>query len=152
MDIKSMLLPEKVVTFDFPGCEGLSFDLVFLSKESNQALYKKCQTTKFDVNRNEVTEFNDELFLQLYVKSIVRGWKGFKAKYLRELVLADVPVSEEETEFPYTDEGALDLMKNSVLFDNWVSGVIQDLGNFTQKDSTKKSEELKITSKSPDQA
>ena len=147
-----MLLPEKVVTFDFPGCEGLSFDLVFLSKESNQALYKKCQTTKFDVNRNEVTEFNDELFLQLYVKSIVRGWKGFKAKYLRELVLADVPVSEEETEFPYTDEGALDLMKNSVLFDNWVSGVIQDLGNFTQKDSTKKSEELKITSKSPDQA
>ena len=147
-----MLLPEKVVTFDFPGCEGLSFDLVFLSKESNQALYKKCQTTKFDVNRNEVTEFNDELFLQLYVKSIVRGWKGFKAKYLRELVLADVPVSEEETEFPYTDEGALDLMKNSVLFDNCVSGVIQDLGNFTQKDSTKKSEELKITSKSPDQA
>ena len=148
MDIKSMLLPEKVVTFDFPDCEGLSFDLAFLSKERNQALLKKCQTTKFDISGNEVTEFNDDLFLQLYVKSIVRGWKGFKAKYLRKLVLADVPKNEEEIEFPFTDEGALDLMKNSVLFDSWVSGVIKNLGNFTQSDLTEKLEESKTTLKS----
>lgn len=152
MDIKSMLLPEKVVTFDFPGCNGLSFDLVFLSKESNQALYKKCQRTKFDRDRNEITEFDDDLFLELYVKSIVRGWKGFKAKYLKELVLANVPEDQLEVDITFTDTGALELMKNSVLFDNWVSEVIKDLGNFMQKDSTKKSTGSKTTSKSPAQA
>ena len=48
MDLNTMLLPEKVVTFDFPGCEGLTFDLAFLSKESNQELYKKCVKNKFN--------------------------------------------------------------------------------------------------------
>jgi len=143
-----MLLPEKVVTFEFPGCEGLSFDLAFLSKESNQALYKKCQRTKFDKQRNEVEDFDDVLFLQLYVKSIVKGWKGFKLNYLTEFVLADVG-SHGEEELDFSDENALELMKNSVLFDNWVSKVIADLGNFTTSVSKTKLEDLKDTSKSP---
>jgi len=148
MDLKNMLLPEKVVTFEFPGCEGLSFDLAFLSKESNQALYKKCQRTKFDKQRNEVEDFDDVLFLQLYVKSIVKGWKGFKLNYLTEFVLADVG-SHGEEELDFSDENALELMKNSVLFDNWVSKVIADLGNFTTSVSKTKLEDLKDTSKSP---
>jgi len=148
MDLKSMLLPEKVVSFDFPGCEGLTFDLAFLSKESNQALYKKCQKTKFDRNRNEVEEFDDELFLQLYVKSIIKGWKGFKLEYLNEFLLADFS-GQEDTELDFSDENALDLMKNSVVFDNWISGVITDLGNFTSNDSMKKLDALKTTSENP---
>lgn len=145
-----MLLPEKVVSFDFPGCEGLTFELAFLSKESNQALYKKCQKTKFDRNRNEITEFDDDLFLQLYVKSVIKGWKGFKLKYVTELVLADVG-SDPDLELDFNDDNALELMRNSVIFDKWVSEVIADLGNFTPKGSTQKLEELKATSKSPDQ-
>ena len=145
-----MLLPEKVVTFDFPGCEGLSFDLCFLSKESNQALYKKCQKTKFDRNRQEITEFDDDLFLELYVKSIVKDWKGFKLKYLKEFVLADIGDNAEDV-LDFSDENALELMKNSTLFDNWLSGVISELGNFMPKDSTVKSEKSKVTSKSLDQ-
>jgi len=148
MDLKNMLLPEKVVNFEFPGCEGLSFDLAFLSKESNQALYKKCQKTKFDRNRNEVVEFDDDLFLQLYVKSVIKGWKGFKLKYVSELVLADVG-SDPELELDFTDDNALQLMKSSTIFDTWISGVISDLGNFTSKDSIGKLEKLKATSKSP---
>lgn len=151
MELKNMLLPEKVVNFDFPGCEGLSFDLCFLSKESNQALYKKCQITKFDRKRNEITELDDDLFLELYVRSIVKGWKGFKLKYLRDFVLVDIG-DDPEQELNFTDENALDLMKNSTLFDNWLSEVIGDLGNFMPKDSTSKLEELKITSGNLDQA
>ena len=146
-----MLLPEKVVTFDFPGCDGLSFDLCFLSKESNQTLYKKCQKTKFNRKREEITEFDDELFLQLYVKSIVKGWKGFKLKYLKEFVLADIGDNAEDV-LDFSDENALELMKNSTLFDNWLSEVISDLGNFMPEDSTSKLDALKVTSESQDQA
>jgi len=147
MDLKNMLLPEKVVSFDFPGCEGLSFDLCFLSKESNQALYKKCQKTKFDRKRNEITELDEDLFLQLYVKSIIKGWKGFKLKYVGELVLADLG-EDPELELDFTDDNALNLMKNSTIFDDWLSEVISDLGNFMPKSSISKLEELKTTSKS----
>lgn len=145
-----MLLPEKVVSFDFPGCEGLVFDLAFLSKESNRTLYKKCQTKKFDRNRHEIEEFDDDLFLQLYVKSIIKGWKGFKFKYVTELVLADIGDNPEE-ELEFTDDNALELMKASTIFDNWISEVIGDLGNFTSKDSMTKLDELKSISKNLDQ-
>jgi hypothetical protein len=148
MDLQSMLLPEKVVTFDFPGCDGLTFDLAYLSKESNQALYKKCNKTKIDTRtRQAIEEFDDDLFLQLYVKSIVKGWKGFKLKYVNELVLADTG-EDPEAELEFSDENALVLMKASTVFDNWISGVIGDLGNFTSKPITKKSPALKTISKS----
>ncbi len=147
MDLKSMLLPEKVVTFDFPGCDELTFDLAFLSKESNQTLFKKCQKTRFDTKtRQPIEEFDDELFLELYVASIVKGWKGFKMKYLKELVLVEIDPTRDETLLPFSPEDALDLMKNSTIFDSWVSEVISDLGNFTSNDSMTKLDELKATS------
>jgi hypothetical protein len=137
MDLKNLLLPEKVVSFEFPGCDGLEFDLVFLSKERNQEILKKCQKTRYDTKtRQPYQEFDDEKFLELYVGAIIKGWKGFKLKYLKELVLADIPVEDEEEELEYTPENALDLMKNSSNFDNWVSDIISDLGKFTGSSST----------------
>jgi len=147
-----MLLSEKVVTFDFPGSDGLTFDLAFLSKESNQALFKKCQKTKFNTKtRQQEQEFDDDMFLELYVQAIVKGWNGFKLKFLRELVLVEVSDKDEEKDLDFSDTNALHLMKNSVIFDNWVSEMISDLGNFTSNDSILKSKELKIISKSPAQ-
>ena len=145
MDLKNMLLPEKVVTFDFPGCEGFTVDLAFLSKESHQVLYKKCQKQRIDMRtRQTIEDFDDEMYLKLYVKACVRGWKGFKMKYIKELVLVEIEDGQEEKTLPFSDENALDLMKSSTAFDNWVSEVIVDLGKFTSEDSTGKSKELKI--------
>ncbi len=141
MDLKSMLLSEKVVTFDFPGCEGLTFDLAYLSKESNQALYKKCQKTRFDTKtRQAIDEFDDEMFLELYVKSIVKGWKGFKVKYVKELVLADIG-DDAEKELAFSDTNALELMRSSTIFDNWVTEVLSDLGNFSSNSTIEKSKD-----------
>jgi hypothetical protein len=142
MDLKSMLLPEKTVTFDFPGCEGFKVDLSFLSKESNQSILKKCQVTKFDQKtRQPIEEFDDDLFLSIYVKSIIKGWAGLKLKYLKELVLIEVPENQEEELLDYTEDNALNLMKNSTIFDNWIGDQISDLGKFISSNSTKKSEE-----------
>ena len=146
MDLKSMLLPEKTVTFDFPGCEDFKVDLAFLSKESNQALFKKCQRTHIDPKtRQPVEKFDEDLFLDIYVKSIIKGWEGLKLKYLKELLLIQIPHDQEETDLEYTEQNALDLMKNSVIFDNWVSEVISDLGNFISSSLMKKSNVSKTT-------
>jgi hypothetical protein len=139
MELKNLLLPEKVVTFDFPGCEGLTFDLAFLSKEKNQELLKKCQKTKIDPRtRKPFEEFDEDMFLELYVAAIVRGWSGFKMKYLGELVLAEIPEEDKEKEIDYTQSNALSLMQSSVIFDNWVAECINDLGKFTASKSSKK--------------
>lgn len=133
MELKNMLLPEKTVTFDFPGCKGFKIDLTFLSKESNQKIFKKCQKQEIDPKtRKPVEKFDDDLFLELYVGAIIKGWTGLKLKYLEELVLLDVPEDQEDDELEYSSENALELMRNSVIFDNWISEVISDLANFTQ--------------------
>jgi hypothetical protein len=150
MDLKSMLLPEKVVSFDFPGCNGFTVDLAFLSKESNQQLWKKCQRQKIDSKTRQAREVLDEdLFLELYTRSVVKGWKGLKLKYLKELVLADIPEDMEEKELDYSEENALTLIQSSNIFDNWVGEVISDIANFTMKSSEKSSTESKNTSKKP---
>jgi len=137
MDLKSMLLPEKVVTFDFPGCKDLTFDLTFLSKESNQILLKKCQKQKINSKtRESYDELDEELFLDLYVRAIIKGWGGFKNKYLKELVLVEIPEGDEDKLLPFTTDSALELMKASTILDNWISEQISDLGNFMQPTST----------------
>ena len=151
MDLQSLLLPEKVVTFDFPGCEGFKIDLAFLSKESNQSIFKKCRKTKFDTKtRQPIEEFDEDKFLELYVEAIIKGWTGFKVKHLSELVLVDVG-NDPDAEIDYTPENALALMKSSTIFDNWVSEVLSDLSNFTKDSTKKKPEKSKVTSKSKDQ-
>lgn len=152
MELKNLLLPEKVVTFDFPGCEGFKIDLCFLSRESNQAILKKCQKAVIDPKtRRPDTEFDDDLFLELYVKAIIKGWSGLKLKYLRELVLVEVPEDKEEEELEYTHSNAMDLMKNSTVLDGWITDMLKDLENFTKSNSTKKSPKSKVTSKNQDQ-
>ena len=152
MDLKSMLLPEKTVTFDFPGCPGFTVDLTFLSKERNQQLLKKCMTTKFDSRtRQPKEELDEDLFVQVYTDAILKGWKGLKLKYLKELVLIDVPEEMEDDELAFTSTNAVDLMKSSITFDNWVSDQVGDLGKFTTSNSKSSPKESKVTSKKADQ-
>jgi hypothetical protein len=142
MELKNMLLPEKTVTFDFPGCEGFKIDLAFLSKESNQKLYKKCVKTEFNMKtRQPFEKFDEDMFLELFVDAIIKGWDGLKLKYLKELVLVDFSEEREEELLEYSQDNALELMKSSVTFDTWVSDIISDLGKFSTSNSTKKSEE-----------
>lgn len=152
MELKSLLLPEKAVSFEFPGCPGFKVKLNYLSKESNQAIFKKCQTTTIDrKTRQPVDHFDEDKFLELYVGAIIKDWSGFKTEYLEELVLADVPESEKGKEIDYTPENALDLMKASVIFDGWVSEVISDLGKFTTNKSKSNVKKSKATSGNQDQ-
>jgi hypothetical protein len=147
MDLKNLLLPEKTVTFEFPGCDGLEFDLAFLSKESNQKLYNRCQINKYDKRtRQPYKELDEDRFLEEYVAAIVKDWRGFKAKYLSEFLLANLESEEPESELEYTQENALVLMKSSVLFDEWVSNMIGDLSNFTKNNSKSSLNVLKDTS------
>jgi len=151
MELKSMLLPEKVVTFEYPDCKGLKFELAYLSKESNQKIFKKCQVKKYNKKtRQYYDELDDDKFLELYVRSIIKGWRGFKIKYLSEFLIADFTDHKDDELLDFTEDNALELMKNSVIFDQWVSDIISELENFTKRNSKEKSNLSKSISKSPE--
>lgn len=131
LSLKTMLVPSKEVTVEYPGMPGFEVNVSFLSRETLQNIRKKATKTTFK-NRQPVEELNDELFLELYVKGSIKGWSGLKLKYLEQLAPVDVSDADPESELDYSEENALYLMKSSTNFDSFISEQVTDLGNFTK--------------------
>jgi len=110
---------------------GFVVSVAFLSRETLQNIRKKSTKTSFK-NRQPVEELNDDLFLELYVKASVLGWKGLKISYLEQLAPIDVSGLDKEDELEFSDENALYLMKSSSNFDAFISEQVTDLGNFSK--------------------
>jgi len=131
LSLKSLLVPSKEITVEFPGMPGFEIKLAFLSRETLQTVRKKATKTTFK-NRQPQEELDDELFLKLYVENAVKGWRGLKISYLEQLAPVDVSTLDPNSELGYTSENALYLMKNSTNFDSFVSEQVSDLGNFSK--------------------
>jgi len=131
ISLKTLLVPSKTVTVEYPGMPGFEVDVCFLSRETLQSIRKKATKTSFK-NRQPVEELNDDLFLELYVKASIKGWSGLKLNYLEQLAPVDVSKEDAESEPDYSEENALMLMKASTNFDAFISEQVTDLGNFSK--------------------
>lgn len=136
ISLKSLLVPSKSVDVEYPGMPGFTVQVAFLSRETLLNIRKKSTKTSFK-NRQPTEEFNEDLFLQLYVENAVKGWSGLKLKYLEQLAPVDLTGQDLEAELEYTAENALYLMKNSSDFDSFISDQVGDLGNFSTSNSSK---------------
>lgn len=130
ISLKNLLVPSKSLEVEYPGMPEFKIQVAFLSRETLQSIRKKSTKTSFK-NRQPVEELNDELFLELYVKSAVKGWSGLKLKYLEQLAPVDLTGQDADAELEYSEENALYLMKNSSNFDSFISEQVTDLGNFS---------------------
>ena len=130
LSLKSMLVPSKTNTVEYPGMPGFEVTISFLSRETLQSIRKKATKTSFK-NRQPVEELNDDLFLQLYSENSIKGWKGLKLKYLEQLAPVDIADSDPESTLDFSNEDALALMKSSSNFDSFISEQVTDLGNFS---------------------
>lgn len=131
LSLKSLLVPSKSVEVEFPGFEGFKIKLNFLSRETLVNIRKKSTKTTFK-NRQPIEELDDKLFLKLYVAAAIKGWSGFKYKYLNELAPTDILEADLDKEVPYSEENALVLMESSSNFDGFISETVSDLSSFTK--------------------
>ena len=120
VSLKTLLVPSKEVDVEYPGFPGFVISVSFLSRETLQTIRKKSTKTTFK-NRQPVEELNDDLFLELYVKGSIKGWKGLKMSYLEQLAPVDLSGSNPDEELEYNEENALYLMKSSTNFDAYIS-------------------------------
>lgn len=130
ISLKTLLVPSKSLEVEYPGMPDFKIQVAFLSRETLQSIRKKSTKTTFK-NRQPVEELNDELFLELYVKSAIKGWSGLKLKYLEQLAPVDLTGQDADAELEYSEENALYLMKNSTNFDSFVSEMVTSLEHFT---------------------
>jgi hypothetical protein len=139
MDLANIIIESKTIETEYPGYDGLKLQLAHLTRDELMELRKKATTTKFNKKtRQPEEEVNSELFQDIYIKAVIVGWSGFKYKYLEKMLPVDtskVPEDEYlegEGFFEYTGDNATALMKNSNDFDNWISGELEDIENFTK--------------------
>lgn len=130
------MVPSKTVEVEFPGMPGFMINISFLTREILSSIRKKSTKTTFK-NRQPVEELNDEIFLELYVKEAVKGWKGLKLSYLEQLAPIDLTGQDMDDTLDFTEENALYLMKTSSNFDSFISEQVTDLGNFSTSSSKK---------------
>jgi hypothetical protein len=136
VSLKSLLVPSKTVEVEYPGFDGFKLKLAFMSRETLVSIRKKSTKTTFK-NRQPVEDLDDKLFLKLYVNAAIKGWSGFKYKYLNELAPTEIDPKDDNKELEYTEDNALALMEASSNFDAFISETVSDLSAFT-KSSTQK--------------
>jgi hypothetical protein len=136
ISLKTLLVPSKALEVEYPGMPGFKINVSFLSRETLVNIRKKATKQTFK-NRQAMEELDDDLFLQLYVQASVKGWSGFKLKYLDQLAPVDLTGQDFESELEFTEENALFLMKASTNFDAFISETVTDLGNFPQNKEKK---------------
>ena len=136
VSLASLMTASKTVAIDFPGYNGMQVSLCYLAREELLKLRKRCVTTKFDKKTRQPEEsLDEEKFIVEYCKAVIKGWSGLKYRYLEELLLVDVGDLDPDDNLPYTQDNAELLMKNSNVFDTWVTDSVGDLENFTRNNS-----------------
>jgi len=135
MQISNLIVPSKQTTVEYPGFPGFNVTLAFMTREELLKLRKRAATTKLNRKTRQMEEEVDpELFQQLYISSIVKGWSGLKVSYLQRLLPIDLPEGQDmDQEIEFSEENAAALMKNCADFDAWVAEVLDDVQNFTKK-------------------
>lgn len=133
VSLQTLMVPSREVELEFPGMEDMKVKLCYLAREELVKLRKKCVTTKFSRKTHKPEEVLDEdKFVKVYSSAVVKGWSGFKYKYLEELLLVDISSLEPEDEMEFTEDNLVLLMKNSDIFESWVSEEVGNLENFTK--------------------
>ena len=147
MDLKNLLVDSKTTWVEFPGLDGLEVELANLSRKELVNLRKRCTTNKFNRKTRGFEESLDEnKFVKEFSSCTIKGWKGFKLKYLEDLLLVDISGKDPEVELEYTQENAELLVENSSEFDNWLNEVVFDLENFRSEKQGTDTEETDAVS------
>ena len=133
VSLSTLMTSSKTVSIDFPDMEGFVVQLCYLAREELLKIRGRCLKQKFNKKTRAFEEqLDEETFLVEYVSSVIKGWKGLKYDYLRNLILINTDSLNLEEELPFTEENAQILMRNSSDFDTWVTESVGDLENFTK--------------------
>ena len=135
MELKNLITKDRIISAEYPDpeLEGFKVQIAYVPREEIQKIRQKCITTKFNKSTKKPEESVDEqLFLELYVDKVIKGWSGLKLKHLKNLIVIDLGSADPEMDLEYTKDNALTLMKNSTDFDSWITGLVNDVSFFNK--------------------
>lgn len=132
--IKSMLVKETSAWVEFPEIEGFEVNLRFVTREDLLKIRAASLTYKFNKRtRQREEEVDSAKFLEAYAERAIAGWRGLKVKHLPMLLPVDISSMNTNEDVEYTEEDAVELLKNSPIFDQFITDTLADFEQFSRK-------------------
>lgn len=126
--IKKLMVTEKVTEVEFPDIDGFKVQLCYVGRDRMMKIRNQSLVYKFNKRtRQREEEVDNDKFLELYADAIIKGWSGLTVRGLATLLPIDTSSMDPKEEVPYSADDALLLLKNSTLFDQFVT---DSLNNF----------------------
>ena len=136
--IKNLIAKETTSWVEFPDIDGFEIQLAYLNRDDLMKIRNRSLTFKFNKRtRQREEEVDNDKFLEAYAEKAIKDWRGLKAKHLPILFPADISSMDPEENIEYDEEDALELLKNSTIFDQFITDCMNDFEQF----SVKKAEE-----------
>jgi hypothetical protein len=83
-------------------------------------------------------KMNSEKFYKDFISKVFIGWNGLKVKTLAKIF--PIAIENPEMEIPYSEENAIELMREAYDFDTFIQNVVMDIEKFQAE---KREEEIK---------
>lgn len=129
--IKNLMVSEKISTVEFPDIDGFTVDVCYIGRDRMMKIRNQALVYKFNKRtRQREEEVDNDKFLEAYAEAVIKGWKGLTVKKLGMLIPVDLSKMDPTEEVPYSAEDALVLLKNSTLFDQFITDTLNDFENF----------------------
>lgn len=126
--IKKLMVTEKVTEVDFPDIDGFKVQLCYVGRDRMMKIRNQALVYKFNKRtRQREEEVDNDKFLEAYADAVIKGWSGLTVKGLSTLLPIDTSGVDAKEEVPYSADDALLLLKNSTIFDQFVT---DSLNNF----------------------
>ena len=130
--IANLHAQETIIEVEYPDIDGFIISLIYLNRDDLTKIRNRSLTYKFNKRtRQREEEVDNDKFLEEYTKRAIKGWKGLYIKDLPQLLPIDMSNANPSEEIIYNETEALELIKNSTVFDQFVTDAMQDYEKFT---------------------
>lgn len=131
--VKNLMVTEKVTEIEFPDIDGFKVNVCYIGRDRLIKIRNGALVYKFNKRtRQREEEVDNDKFLEAYADAVIKGWSGLTVKGLSHLIPVDMTKMDPKQEIPYSAEDALDLLKNSAIFDTFITDTLNDFDNFEQ--------------------
>lgn len=132
--IKNLVAKETTTWVEFPEIDGFEVNIRFLNREDLMKVRNASLTYKFNKRtRQREEEIDNDRFLENYAEKAIVGWRGLKVKHLPVLLPVDISAMDATEEIVYSEEEAVELLKSSSIFDQFVTDAMNDFEQFSKK-------------------
>ena len=145
--IASLHAQETTIEVEYPEIDGFVISLVYLNRDDLMKIRNRSLTYKFNKRtRQREEEIDNDKFLDEYTKRAIKGWKGLFVRDLPQLLPIDMTNADPQEEITYNEVEALELIRNSTVFDQFITDAMQDYEQFTIEDKEQEIKNSKTSS------